>query len=45
MDLAQKRQELKDKDALEQTQKDMREEISRLEMQTKVRKGCNPTLV
>ncbi|GAA5876452.1 hypothetical protein JCM3774_003780 [Rhodotorula dairenensis] len=35
MDLAKKRQELKDKDALEQTQMDTRDEISRLETQTK----------
>jgi DNA repair protein RAD50 len=37
MDLAKKKQELKDKDALEQTQKDAREEIIKLETQTKVR--------
>lgn len=35
MDLAKKKQELKDKDALEQTQKDAREEIIKLETQTK----------
>lgn len=38
MDLAKKKQELKDKDALEQTQKDAREEIIKLETQTKVRR-------
>jgi len=40
LDLSKRRQELKDKEALEQTQVEAREQIGKLEKQSKVRSPC-----
>ena len=42
MDLAKRRQEFKDKEALEHTQTETREQISKLEKQSKVRPLPSP---